>query len=196
MPYFSKLAGDLCYLSPCRAEDAEKWAQWETDLAVSLPLGDEAYVPTSLEKAREAVNRVQMNQEHVFTIVDRATDEPIGRGILFAVDPVNRSAMLGILIGERDYWGRGYGQEATRLLVEYGFGLLNLNSIMLGTFAFNARALHCYERAGFREIGRRRQARLIAGRKVDAVLMDILADEYEFRFLTHMFQAAGLDEDF
>ena len=66
-----------------------------------------------------------------------------------------------------------------RLLLDYGFGLLNLNSVMLGTFAFNQRAIHCYERVGFKVIGRRRQARIIAGVKYDAVLMDILADEYE-----------------
>ncbi len=193
MPHYKKLAGDLCYLSPCSADDAEKWAQWETDLAVSLPLGDEAYVPTSLERARASLNETLANREHVFTIVDRATDDAIGRGMLFAVDHVNRSAMLGILIGETEYWGRGYGQEATRLLVEYGIGLLNLNSIMLGTYAFNARALHCYERVGFREIGRRRQARVIGGAKVDAILMDILAEELEFRFINRVFEAAGLD---
>ena len=86
--------------------------------------------------------------------------------------------MLGMVIGEKEYWGQGYGQEAVKLLVDYGFNLLNLNSIMLGAFEFNARALRCYERAGFKVIGRRRQARIIGGRKYDAVLMDILAEEF------------------
>lgn len=193
MPYFKKLAGDLCYLSPPSAEDAEKWAQWETDLAVSLPLGDEAYVPSSVEAARESVHNAQMHREHVFTLVDLATDQPIGRGMLFAVDAVNRSAMLGILIGETGYWGKGYGQEATRLLVEYGFDLLNLNSIMLGTFDFNRRARHCYEKVGFREIGRRRQARFIGGRWHDAILMDILAGEFEPVYTRRVFQKVGIE---
>ena len=194
MPHYNKLAGDLCYLSPCSLEDAEKWAQWETDLSVSLPLGDEAYVPTSLEKAQETLNDVLKSQAHVFSIVDQATGDMIGRGMLFGIDHVNRNAMLGILIGEQEYWGRGYGQEATRLLVEYGFGLLNLNSIMLGTFAFNKRARHCYERVGFKEIGRRRQARIIGGKKVDAILMDILADEFEYQFVNQIFREVGLEE--
>ena len=97
----------------------------------------------------------------------------------FDLDLVNRKAMLGIVIGEKAYWGRGYGQEAVRLLLDYAFRLLNLSSVMLGTFAFNQQAIHCYERLGFKEIGRRRQARVIGSRKYDVVLMDILAEEFE-----------------
>ena len=87
--------------------------------------------------------------------------------------------MLGIAIGEKEYWGQGYGTEATRLLVDYGFNLLNLNSIMLGAFVFNERAIACYKKVGFKEIGWRRQARIIGGQKYDVLLMDILAEEFQ-----------------
>ena len=86
--------------------------------------------------------------------------------------------MLGIVIGEKTYWNKGYGQEAITLLLDYGFTLLNLNSIMLGTFAFNERAINCYKCVGFKEIGRRRQARIIGESKYDGILMDILAEEF------------------
>jgi RimJ/RimL family protein N-acetyltransferase len=119
----------------------------------------------------------------VFSIVTLDGDVLIGRGMLFAVDHINRSAMLGLVIGEKEYWGQGYGTEATRLLVDYGFSLLNLNSIMLGCFAFNTRALRCYEKVGFRVIGRRRQARIIAGVAHDVVEMDILAEEFESAYV-------------
>lgn len=188
MPHYKKLTGVTCYLSPCSPEDAEKWAEWDNDLGVTIPLGDEAYVPTSLEKSREALNDAVQNRAHVFSIVDQETGAVIGRCMLFDVDHINRTAMLGIVIGEKGYWGRGYGQEATRLLVEYGFSLLNLNSIMLGTFEFNQRAIHCYEKVGFKEIGRRRQARIIGGHKYDAILMDLLAEEFEFTFTSRKFE--------
>lgn len=179
MPHYKMLAGEMCYLSPCSAEDAEKWAAWENDLEVTLPLGDEAYNVYALEKEQQLIAEVIQRQQHVFAIVDIETDETIGRGMLFDIDPVNRKAMLGIVIGEKACWGKGYGQEAVRLLLDYAFNLLNLNSVMLGTFAFNERAIHCYEQVGFKEIGRRRQARFIAGRAFDAILMDILAKEFE-----------------
>ena len=187
MPHYKKLRGSICYLSPCDPEDAGKWAVWDNDLEVTIPLGDEAYMPTSLEKSQESLHRANMNQAQVFSIVDLATAALIGRCMLFDIDHVNRKAMLGIVIGEKEYWGRGYGQEATRLLVEYGFSLLNLNSIMLGTFEFNQRAIHCYEKVGFKEIGRRRQARIVGGHKYDVILMDLLAEEFQYAFTGRRF---------
>ena len=91
--------------------------------------------------------------------------------------------MFGIFIGEKSFWGQGYGQEATRLTLDYGFNLLNLNSIMLGVMAFNERALRTYEKVGFMKIGRRRQVRIIGSQKHDVFLMDILAEEFEGRLL-------------
>jgi RimJ/RimL family protein N-acetyltransferase len=178
MPYYRKLEGKQCFLSPCSPEDAELWARWDNDPDVALPLGSEAYTMYSLEREKRALEGVIENDDQVFTIVDRETEEPIGRCLLLEVDAVNRKAMLGIMIGEKSYWSKGYGQEATRLLLEYAFGLLNLNSVMLGTFAFNERALKCFLEVGFKEIGRRRQARIIAGRPSDIVLMDMLAEEF------------------
>ena len=179
MPTYKKLAGEKCYLSPCRLEDAERWAEWFNDLEVTIPLGDEAYTPTSLEGEQEAIRDILKNNLHVFSIVDLETDQAIGRCLFFNVDAVNRTAMLGIVIGEKSRWDQGYGREAVSLLLDYGFNLLNLNSVMLGTFSFNERAIRCYEKVGFKLIGRRREARIIAGEKYDLVLMDILAGQFE-----------------
>ena len=179
MPHYRKLVGEKCYLSPLTPEDAERSTQWDNDLEVALPLGDEAWTPTGLEGTREQIAEALRQHAHLFGIVDLASDELIGRCVLFQVDHVNRSAMMGIVIGEKGYWGQGYGREAIRLLLDYAFNLLNLNSIMLGTFSFNERALRCYRAVGFREIGRRRQARIVGDRRYDAVFMDILADEFE-----------------
>ena len=183
MSHYKKLVGAKCYLSPVSLEDAAKWTQWDNDLEVTIPLGDEAYTPYPAEKTRQIIEDVVRSQGHIFSIVDLETDELIGRCMLFDIDQVNRRAMLGIVIGEKDYWDKGYGQDATRLLLDYGFNLLNLNSIMLGTFSFNARAINCYKRVGFKEIGRRRQARIIGDEKYDAVLMDILAEEFESEYI-------------
>ena len=182
MAYYRKLAGEKCYLSPIQPEDAELWTAWMNDLEVTVPLGDEAYQPYSLEKMREEVAGAIRRQEHIFTIVECATDRPVGRCLLFAIDAVNRSAMLGIVIGEKSAWNQGLGTEATRLLLDYAFNLLNLHSVMLGTFEFNRRAIRVYEQVGFQKIGVRREARIIAGKAWDVVLMDILEDEFRARW--------------
>jgi RimJ/RimL family protein N-acetyltransferase len=179
MSHYKKLIGQKCYLSPLSPDDAERIAQWENDLAVALPLGDEAYLLASAEKGRENILETLKQGWYVFGIVDLATDTMIGRSGLFNINQVDRRAMFGILIGEKDFWGKGYGQEATRLTLDYAFNLLNLNSVSLGVFAFNQRAIHAYQKVGFKQSGVKRQFRIIAGQKYDVIWMDILAEEFE-----------------
>jgi RimJ/RimL family protein N-acetyltransferase len=88
------------------------------------------------------------------------------------------TAELGIMIGDRDYWGRGYGREVVRLLLRYGFHYLGLRRIALTTHAKNERAIRCYLACGFVEEGRPRQAAWIEGEYVDLVEMSILRDEW------------------
>lgn len=178
MSHYKKLVGSKCYLSPCQVEDAEKWAEWENDLAVAVPLGGEAWSPGAAERGKEMLRQGLARGEHVYNVLTLAGDELIGRAMLFDFDQVNQCAMLGIMIGEQRCWRQGYGEEASRLLLEFGFHLLNLHNIMLGVFAFNQPALRCYQKLGFKEIGRRREARLLGGKRYDLIFMDLLASEF------------------
>lgn len=175
----AKLTGESVYLALASPEDAELWARWLNDLEVSLPLGDEAYSLFTTEDQARDIQDIIAHRDHVFTIVQRATDRPIGRCLLFGLNKTDRSTKVGIFIGEKDCWGKGYGTEAMRLLLDYAFNLLNLHSVMLGVYSFNDRAIRSYKSLGFKEIGRRRQARIIGPRMFDVVLMDLLADEFE-----------------
>jgi len=188
MTYFKRLIGKRCYLSPCSQADAAKWTEWDNDLEVTIPLGDEAFTPISVEKQQERIDEISKNQSHVFTIVDLETDAPIGRCMLFNLVQVNRMATLGIVIGEKTYWNRGYGQEAIKLLLDYGFNLLNLNNIMLGVAAYNLRAINCYQKVGFKEIGRRRKTKIIGGQRYDVIYMDILAEEFESDYVKQLIE--------
>jgi RimJ/RimL family protein N-acetyltransferase len=90
----------------------------------------------------------------------------------------NRAAEFGIMIGDKDYWNRGYGTEAVRLLVNHGFSTLNLNRIFLRVFENNPRAIRAYEKAGFVHEGRLRQAEFRDGKYIDVLIMSILKDEF------------------
>lgn len=108
----------------------------------------------------------------------RETWTAIGTCSFLEIDWRNHSAEFGIMIGEKSYWNKGFGTEAVKLLVRHGFKTLNLYRIWLRVFATNPRAVRTYEKAGFTNEGRHRQAEYIDGEYVDVMLMSILRPEW------------------
>lgn len=82
------------------------------------------------------------------------------------------------MIGEKECWGKGYGTEVTALMLEYGFTALSLHNIMLTAYSFHERGIRAYRRAGYREIGRRREALQLGGKAYDQIYMDCIASEF------------------
>lgn len=176
MRYFKKIVGSLCYLSPVNPDDAEKYAEMLADLEVAQNLVVAPQI-ISLPAEREFVERA-CKTGYIFAIVDLESDALIGNCGLDNVDLINRSSECGIFIGNKQFWNKGYGTEAMCLLLDYAFSLLNLQSVMLQVYDFNTRAIRSYHKCGFKEIGRRRKARIIAGAAHDVIFMDILASEF------------------
>jgi RimJ/RimL family protein N-acetyltransferase len=103
---------------------------------------------------------------------------PVGNCSFHVQDWRVRSAELGIFIGDKAYWGKGYGSEVMRLLLAHGFGILNLNRIYLRVYENNQRAIRAYEKAGFVHEGRMRQAEFRNGGYEDILLMSVLRSEW------------------
>ncbi len=116
-----------------------------------------------------------------FAIHDRASDRLIGTCALSQLDGDNGSALYHITIGEKDCWGKGYGTEATELVLGHAFGRLGLHRIALAVFAFNERALRSYRKVGFVVEGRSRDAIWRDGRYWDEIQMSILEDDWRDR---------------
>jgi len=95
--------------------------------------------------------------------VDLEREELIGNIGFVNLDLINKVGELGIFIGNKDYWGKGYGMEAIQLLLDFGFNMLNLHNVYLRVFSFNKPAINCYKKIGFKEVGRIREAKQIAG---------------------------------
>ena len=108
----------------------------------------------------------------------RATDRLIGTCALSQLDSDNGSALFHITIGEKDVWGRGYGTEATRLMLDHAFGTLSLHRIGLSVFSFNERAIRSYRSCGFVVEGRAREAIWRDGRWWDEVSMSVLESDW------------------
>jgi RimJ/RimL family protein N-acetyltransferase len=102
----------------------------------------------------------------------------IGSTGLHGASPENRAAELGIMIGEKAYWSKGYGTDALATLVRFAFEEMNLNRIELHVFDFNQRAQASYRRCGFVEEGRMRDAHYAEGAYSDVVVMALLRDDW------------------
>lgn len=177
MKYFKKLIGDRIYLSPRNSEDVEIFTEWLNDFETTDYVGRSGIL-TSLESERKYLDE-NNSPEATFVIVTLDEDKMIGTVSLENVDWLNRTATLGIFIGDKNYRSKGYGAEAIKLILEYGFKYMNLYNIKLDLMEFNSRALKCYEKCGFKEYGRRRKCKFIDGKYYDSIAMDILADEFE-----------------
>lgn len=122
-------------------------------------------------------NKIKVDPSKAFFAIE-ADGKYIGDCGLMGLGDPHGSAELGIVIGDRDYWGRGYGRDAVRLLLHYGFHYLGLRRIVLTTHAKNPRAIRCYLACGFVEDGRPRKAVWVEGEYLDVVNMSILREEW------------------
>lgn len=173
--YFKKMSGERCYLSPIDLDDAPKYAAWLNDPEVTEGLSLAAAVVT-LSGEREALARLA--KEHNYAIVDAASDELLGNVGLMDVDHLHRTAEIGLFIGDKRFWGKGYGREAMGLLIDYAYARLNLNNLMLRVYAFNERAVRCYEALGFKKVGELREALTVRRKAHNVILMDLLPEDF------------------
>lgn len=176
--YFRKLTGKRCYLSPINMDDAPLYCEWLNDMEVARTL-TLATMNLPLASEREALER--LSRAHTYAIVLGDTDELIGNCGLFDLNHLCRSCEIGVFIGNKECWGKGYGPEAMELLMGYAFSYLNMRTILLRVFAFNERAIAAYRKIGFREIGRWRKALPREGTEHDIIFMDILNEEFNAR---------------
>lgn len=135
---------------------------------------------TSLEQAIARYEQDVTAQDKVtFALYQLENLTLIGTVILRQIDLLNGTASLGISIEQREVWGKGYGTEAVKLAVDFGFRFKNLHNISLYTTSFNTRAIRAYEKAGFKLFGKRREAVLLAGKRYDELHMECLVSEFE-----------------
>ncbi|WAH39113.1 GNAT family N-acetyltransferase [Alicyclobacillus dauci] len=113
----------------------------------------------------------------VFGIVRHEDDQMVGEVVLNDIDRNNRSANFRIAISD-PFTGQGYGTEATRLMLDYGFGMLNLHRIELDVYTINERAAHVYEKVGFKREGVKRQNWYFNHQYYDSIVMSVLENEF------------------
>lgn len=181
------ITGERIALGPLRRDLIPTHQRWGNDFPTARTQGGTP-TPWTAERVATWLERAAANEHATwFTLYERATWRPIGTAHLKDLDWRNRTAEFGIAIGEADARGRGYGTETTRLMLDYAFTALGLHSVMLTVYPFNHAAIRAYEKAGFKEFGRRRQCEMMGGTLRDVVYMDCLASEFTSSLLHAIF---------
>ncbi len=174
------VVGEKVALGPLRRDLAASYARWMNQMEVRHGLNQlgiasqesqEKWVDENIEKGAK-----REPQAVEFTVYDRTDSTAVGTAGLFQIAHANGTAEFGIAIGERR--GRGLGTEATRLVLDFAFHVLQLRNVLLETLEWNVAGLTAYERAGFRRVGVRRGAVMSRGRPTDVVIMDAVPEDF------------------
>lgn len=164
-------------------KDAEFLARWGRDSEYSRLLNDNAAYLWTSKQVQEWIEK----EKDIYYFIIRLlhNDQPIGLVDLSGFNWSARHAWVGIGLGEREFWGQGYGTEAMQLILRFAFEELNLNRVNLNVFEYNERAQKSYRKCGFVEEGRARQAMSREGMRWDIVYMGILQAEWQARQRAH-----------
>lgn len=181
-----KLIGDKVYLSPRNPDDYEIFTKWMNDLEVTKGLTSSHRIFTFTDEKKYLSMDSNQSESH-FMIVDNESDKTIGSTALMDIDYINRTATLGVFIGDKDFWGKGYGSDAINLILDFGFNIHNLNNIKLHVYDYNERAIKCYEKLGFKVVGRLRESKIVCNKKYDDIIMDMLSSEFESNYIKKIY---------
>ncbi|GLI05476.1 aminoglycoside N(6')-acetyltransferase [Paenibacillus tyrfis] len=177
------LEGKHIYLRPIEMDDLDDYYAYLSDPTTSRFTGTQkVFSRQTAANWIENISKPDSSRVDLM-IVSQATDRLVGEVVLNDIDPVNRSANIRIAIAGQANQGKGYGTEAMLLMLHHAFGTLNLHRVELSVYAFNDRAIHVYEKLGFKREGVQRDYLYWNHQYHDAIIMSIL--EHEFRKL-HM----------
>jgi RimJ/RimL family protein N-acetyltransferase len=176
------LQGNLVRLS---AEEhgvlAETMVRWGSDSEYLRLLDAEPATRFSVKQVTEWIQKDQEKDPpsfYFFAIRTLENDQLVGFTGLDGDAFPHGDLFVGIGIGDREFWGKGYGTDAMKVILRYAFMELNVRRVSLSTFEYNPRAIRSYEKAGFVHEGRLRKFLLREGRRWDMLIMGVLNEEW------------------
>ena len=172
--------GDGIRLRAPEKDDLPRFVAWLNDPEVRENLV--MYLPISMAQEEkwfeEILKRPGEEQPLVIEIQEKDDWVPVGNMGMFNHNKIAHSAELGIMIGNKAYWNKGYGTRSIRLMLKHCFETLNLNRVHLIVYETNPRGIRCYEKVGFVHEGKMREAHYKNGTYIDVLMMSVLAIEW------------------
>lgn len=173
--------GERIRLRAPERDDLPMFVSWLNDPEVRAGLA--TYLPISMAQEEQwfesVLKRPMESQPLVIEVKELDTWVPIGNIGVFDINSVGHSAELGIVIGNKAYWNKGYCTEAITLMLKHCFETLNLNRVSLQVYENNLGAIRCYEKVGFVHEGRQREGVFRSGKYLDVLMMSVLKKDWK-----------------
>ena len=172
--------GDLVKLRAYKEDDVERAVEFINDEEVKKLLDSNIPFPMTKWQEEEWVKsrKAETNFTYDFAIEDLDTGKYIGGCSINECNLKNRNCTIGIMIGDKNCWGKGYGSDALKVLIKFIFEEVNMDKIKLNVFSFNKRAISCYKKVGFKEEGLLKREIYRNGRYYDEVPMALFKEDW------------------
>jgi RimJ/RimL family protein N-acetyltransferase len=169
--------GERIYLREIRLSDANKnYRNWMNDPEINQYL-ESRFEKWSIKKLKDYISEVKKNSACLFlAIVTKDKNRHIGNIKIGPINQVHKFADVGIIIGEKSFWGKGFATEAIKLVVEYAFNKLKLHKLTAGAYSCHTASIKAFEKAGFSDEGVRKKHYLYNGNYIDGKLLGIVRE--------------------
>lgn len=162
-------------LVPFTKEYLEKYHSWRNDMDIMQFDQPGFLYPISYDEAASWHEKINSyNNSHSFIIKDKKSDEAIGICAFMNMDYKNRNVELSIVLGEKKFWGKGYGKQVMDLMIKLGFEEFNMHKLILRVMSFNDRAIRLYEKLGFEKEGTLKETIYRNGKYFDTIYFGLL----------------------
>ena len=173
------IESSLIKLRPLESEDCKAFYSWTNDREVTeFSLSSYAYPQSKSDILTWLLDINKSTKTISFGICSLETGDLIGYAGIASINSLNRCGEFFILIGAKEYWGKGMGTEATKLVTKYAFNTLGLHRVELSAYTLNPSAIRAYEKAGYKHEGVKRQSGFRNGEFIDKVQMAALCHEW------------------
>jgi RimJ/RimL family protein N-acetyltransferase len=173
------IEGDNIYLREVNESDVgDNYYNWLNDPEINQYL-ETRYFPNSKTNILQFVKNMDgLSGEILFAICERQTDKHIGNIKLGPINWIHRYADISLLIGDKDYWGKGIATESIRLVTEFGFYTLNLHKLKAGCYENNIGSMKAFEKVGFLREGLLKKLWMVNGTFQDQIILGLCAEDY------------------
>lgn len=173
--------GEKVILRELRGEEVSIALGWFNDYEVRRYAQNRVAYPFTMADEKGYYESISGMKDTYTFAIETLEGVYIGNCGVNSIDWKNSRVVIGIVVGEKDHWGKGYGTDAMKVLLNFIYNEMNINKVELAVYGYNERAIACYKKCGFVEEGRVRQAIFREGRYFDEVLMGLLRSEWQER---------------